>query len=47
MCVDNDIIQLSDKARSYQAENQARAQKILTDMKIWNDGLSAYDNYGL
>lgn len=47
MLVDNDIIQMSDKARSYQAVNQARYTKILSDMKAWNDKTNAMTDYGV
>lgn len=45
MCIDNDIIQMSEKARSYQAENLARYNQLLSDMRYWNDSISGYDTY--
>jgi hypothetical protein len=39
MCVDSFIIQQSDKAKSYLAENQAFYNKILGDMVYWNSNL--------
>ena len=45
MCVDNDIIQMSEKARSYQRENQTRYDQLLSNMKYWNDTISGYDTY--
>lgn len=36
MAVDNEIMQISPKATSYRAENQDKADKILTDMRWWN-----------
>lgn len=45
MCLDSDIINLSDKARSYAAENQAKALSILADMQSWNKKLSGYNTY--
>lgn len=39
MAVDNDIIQLSPKAKSYAIENQAKYQGIFDDMSYWNANL--------
>lgn len=39
MCVDDNIIQQSDKARSYLAENNAKYQKWLSDLQYWNANL--------
>lgn len=36
MCVDDFIIQQSDKAKSYAVENQAKYQGYIDDMAIWN-----------
>jgi hypothetical protein len=36
MVVDDNIIQLSDKARAYSAENQGRYLSILSSMRWWN-----------
>lgn len=47
MCVDSDIINLSDKARSYAKENQAEYFRILTNMKSWNKKLSGFQTYGI
>lgn len=45
MCVDSDIINLSDKARSYAALNQAKYDEILENAKSWNKKISAYNHY--
>lgn len=47
MCCDSDIINLSDKARSYAKENELRYLQILADMKSWNKKLSAFSTYGV
>jgi hypothetical protein len=39
MAVDNEILQLSDKAKSYLAQNQTKYQEYLNDMKWWNNQL--------
>lgn len=39
MAVDNEIIQMSPKATSYAAENQAKYQGIFDDMSYWNANL--------
>lgn len=36
MAVENDILQLSEKAKSYQKENQTKYDQWLTNMKLWN-----------
>lgn len=36
MASDNDILQLSPKATSYAAENQAKYQQYLLDLQYWN-----------
>lgn len=36
MASENDILQLSEKARSYQAENQAKFNEDLLNMEYWN-----------
>lgn len=36
MAVDNEIMQISPKATSYRAENEDKADKILTDMRWWD-----------
>lgn len=36
MAVDNDIIQLSDKAKTYQPDNDTKYQSLLLDMQNWN-----------
>jgi len=46
MCVDSDIIELSEKARSYAQENSAKGMKVVDDMKYWSMGLSGYKTYG-
>lgn len=45
MCIDADIINLSDKARSYAQINQARYEEILADAKSWNKKISGYNSY--
>jgi hypothetical protein len=45
MCIDSDIINLSDKARSYASLNQARYDEILADAKSWNKKISSYNHY--
>lgn len=47
MCVDSDIINLSDKARSYAKENQMKYESILADMKSWNKKISGFQTYGV
>lgn len=47
MCCNADIINLSDKARSYAAENLKEYQNILTNMKLWNSKISSRKNYGV
>lgn len=47
MCSDNDIIQMSEKARSYMAENRARYQELMNDMEIWNASITNMDTYGI
>lgn len=39
MCVDDFIIQQSDKAKSYASDNQKAADKILESMAYWNSQL--------
>lgn len=39
MAVENDILQLSEKARSYASENEARFKEDLNNMKYWNSKL--------
>jgi len=45
MCVDADIINLSDKARSYAQLNQNKYDSILADAKAWNKSISGYNHY--
>lgn len=47
MCIDSDIINLSDKARSYASVNQVKYEQFLNSMKSWNKKLSAFDTYGI
>lgn len=47
MCIDSDIIELSEKARSYAPENTAKAAAIIQDMRNWSDSLSNYRTYGI
>jgi hypothetical protein len=42
MAVDDMIIQLFDKARSYAKENQAMYQSYLNQMALWNANLQNY-----
>lgn len=42
MAVENDIIQLSDKAKSYAPENQELYNQYLADMALWNSNLQNY-----
>lgn len=46
MCTDSDIIELSEKARSYAPENTAKAEKVINDMRNWSDSISNYRTYG-
>lgn len=39
MAADNDIVQLSPKAQSYQAENQNKFDEVLLRMEYWNASL--------
>lgn len=45
MCVDADIVNMSDKARSYASLNQKMADETLASMKSWNKKLSAMNHY--
>lgn len=45
MLVDNDIIQIMDKARGYQEQNQTRYNQLLSDMQYWNSTISNIDSY--
>ena len=45
--VDADIINMSDKARSYATLNQAKYEQFLNDVKDWNMKLSAFNTYGI
>lgn len=45
MLIDADIINLSDKARSYASLNQSLYESGLADMKSWNKKLSGYNHY--
>lgn len=47
MCIDSDIINLSDKARSYAGQNQQQYQSYLDSMKSWNKKLSGFNTYGV
>lgn len=46
MCIDDDIIQLSEKARSYQQENAARARQVMQQMRSWDLSISNMKSYG-
>lgn len=45
MCIDSDIINLSDKARSYAQVNELKYNSILQDMQSWNKKNSSYNMY--
>lgn len=45
MCVDSDIINLSDKARSYAQLNESKYASILANMQSWNKKISGYNTY--
>lgn len=45
MCIDADIINMSDKARSYASLNDKMYRDGLNDMKAWNKKLSGFDHY--
>lgn len=47
MCIDADIINMSDKARSYASLNLKMYNNMLDDMKSWNKKLSGYQTYGV
>lgn len=47
MCIDADIINMSDKARSYAGVNQKMYDDILDQMKSWNVKISGYNTYGV
>mgnify|MGYP003463156379 FL=1 len=47
MCIDADIINMSDKARSYAQLNQAKYESFLNSMKSWNDKLTGFNTYGI
>lgn len=47
MCIDSDIINMSDKARSYAKENEGKYLQFLDAMKSWNKKLSAFQTYGI
>lgn len=47
MCVDSDIINMSDKARSYAALNNSKYDSILADAKSWNKKQSGFNTYGI
>lgn len=40
MAAENDILQLSEKARSYQADNQVKYNEYFLDMEYWNAQLA-------
>jgi hypothetical protein len=42
MCVEDMVIQIFDKARSYAAENQSLYASYLRDMAMWNANLQKY-----
>lgn len=47
MCIDADIINMSDKARSYASTNQMKYEDILNQMKSWNMKISGFNTYGI
>lgn len=47
MLLDNDIIQMSDKARSEYKENKAAYDSIMSKMSAWNSTIGNYDTYGI
>jgi hypothetical protein len=47
MCIDADIINMSDKARSYASLNKAKYEDILNQMKSWNMKNSGFQSYGI
>jgi hypothetical protein len=47
MCIDADIINMSDKARSYASLNKAKYEDILNQMKSWNMKISGFNTYGI
>lgn len=47
MCLDADIINMSDKARSYAALNLKMYTDMLDDMKSWNKKISGFQTYGI
>lgn len=46
MLMDNDIIEMSEKARAYSVENAGRRRKIINDMLMWNSQIAGYDTVG-
>lgn len=42
MAVDDSILQMSDKAKSYAPENKARLEKYLEDMEYWDASLQQF-----
>jgi hypothetical protein len=46
MCLDSDIIELSEKARSYAGENMVKAERVINDMKMWNSRLTMVNQMG-
>lgn len=47
MLLDNDIIQMSEKARTYSGENLEAYNSIMGRMKRWDMRLSAMNTYGV
>lgn len=47
MCIDADIINLSDKARSYAKENQMKYDNFFNSMKSWDMKNSGFQTYGV
>jgi hypothetical protein len=47
MCIDADIINMSDKARSYASLNQRMYDEIVNNMKSWNIKISGFNTYGV
>ena len=47
MLLDNDIIQMSDKARREYQENQQKFEEIMSSMYAWNASITNQDTYGI
>lgn len=47
MCIDADIINLSDKARSYAKENQMKYDNFFNSMRSWDMKNSGFQTFGV